>query len=413
MMSSNFLQELINSGIVFINLSNQDFKSGTKDGVYATAYNKTKVLQDVWDWKNKVLNYISNFTDFKKTLEYEKSEFKYSEKLTENEFYDRYGNQVLLKQLCKPMIQFLEQEISRNTLPPAQKITMVESVTSKHKRKIETQWFSNIKTEDDLLRNRRVFNILKNEVMRLSEIPEKKFQHKFSTQDIEILEMLINLGIAKYDLVELDKMTGNNFNKIIDAQIDGVKLNHLLNRVNGKGSVLKRDILEYFTEDVGSRLKEEQLQEIFNSFGLPDKMLEVDAKNDCGYVFSYLTSSKNTKDLNTFLQILNLSLHPIYFKADKIEAKKKRDKYITMLEYANLKLINIPENKLNGLEKPMVADSNKITNITFVRNGNRKTDKTYLIILNNDYTRTYEIKNVSKSIRILETFENKKQIPSS
>ncbi|MBT4209583.1 MAG: hypothetical protein HOE19_01565 [Candidatus Komeilibacteria bacterium] len=197
---------------------------------------------------------------------------------------------------------------------------------------------SYIKTVDELLQHRELFQ----KFMQIIDIRDVKPKHKYKTSTEEtnddLIQLLIDLDLIEYDWDEMKKQTHRVVgNRIIEFEFYGDKIIELHNRITGKNSRIKREALELIARDIGDRFTFYKIVEIFTNLGVPETIFIKDTKwRAVFYILSYYTSSKSEEDYIKALKIIQETIHPLMFAGDEDKTKETIDKYNKWLKYNNI-----------------------------------------------------------------------------
>jgi len=202
-------------------------------------------------------------------------------------------------------------------------------------KKRHSNLYSYIKTIDDFLQQRELFE----KFIKLIDIRSIKPKHIYTIPTEEsnddLIQLLIDLDLAEYDWKEIEKQTYRDIgNRIIEFTFTGDKVIELNNRVSGKNTRIKRQVLELISKDIGERFTFIKIVEIFIDFGVPESMFIQDTKwRAVFYILSYYASSQLEKDYLKTLKIIQETMHPLMFGGDEEKAKESREKYNKWLKY--------------------------------------------------------------------------------
>ncbi len=211
---------------------------------------------------------------------------------------------------------------------------------NKTKKTRRSNLLSYIKTEDEFLQHRELFQ----KFMQIIDIRDVKPEHKYRTSTEEanddLIQLLIDLDLVEYDWDEMKKQTHRVVgNRIIEFEFYGNKIIELHNRISGKSSRIKREALELIARDIGDRFTFYKIVEIFTDLGVPETIFIKDTKwRAVFYILSYYTSSKSEEDYLKALKIIQEIIHPLMFAGDEEKAKETIDKYNKWLKYNNIKI---------------------------------------------------------------------------
>ena len=200
---------------------------------------------------------------------------------------------------------------------------------------------SHIKTTDELLEHRELFEKFTTIVRSAGEIsPKAYYKIPVDEANDDLVQLLIDLKIADYDWDEMAKQTHRQVgNRIIELGFSGAAALKLRDRVSGKNGRIKREALELVSQDIGGRFTFEKMKRLCTDLGVPETMFVPDTKwRALFYVLSYYTTSEKHEDYLLALKIIQEALHPLMFGGDEVKAKETREKYKQWLKYDRIEI---------------------------------------------------------------------------
>jgi len=251
---------------------------------------------------------------------------------------DRSDQRRILKKLEEQKyIKNLQASEDNNTfwLEKVQKRVKKQPATKKKRR---GNILSHIKTTDQLLQNRSLFD---KSIQVLGEMQANhQYKHSTNEENDDLIQLLIDLELVTYDWNDIEKQTHRQVgNRIIEFEFEANKILPLRERVTGKNGIVRKEALELLAEDIGEHFTLNQIQSAFTDIGVPETMFIDGTKwQVVFYIISYYTTSKDAKDHTMFLKILERVTHPLAFKGDEDEAKKVQERYNKYLKYDRITL---------------------------------------------------------------------------
>jgi hypothetical protein len=213
------------------------------------------------------------------------------------------------------------------------RVTKKKSATKKR-----SNVYSHIKTTDELLQKRELFE----KALKIFGEMEANHSYKHSTyeENDDLVQLLIDLDLIKYDWKEMEKQTHREIgNRIIEFSFEANKVIELKNRVSGKKGRVQKEALELISKEIGERYTLDKIVRIFTDIGVPESMFTKDTKwRAVFYVLSFYTTSNEHSNHIMFLKILERVLHPLSFEGDEGEAEKTQEKYNKYLKYDNIQM---------------------------------------------------------------------------
>ena len=167
--------------------------------------------------------------------------------------------------------------------------------------------FSYIETVDQFIQHRELFQKF---LAILGDIKTIKPKHIYvyptEEKNDDLIQLLIDLKIAKYDWNEIEKQTHREIgNRLIEFSFEGDKIIELVNRISGKNGRIKNETLELILRDIGDRFTFVKIVSIFTDVGVPESMFIHDTKwRAVFYIFSYYATSSDPENWNKLLKII-------------------------------------------------------------------------------------------------------------
>lgn len=194
---------------------------------------------------------------------------------------------------------------------------------------------SYIKTTDELLQHRSLFEKFRDMVRDVRNLQARFYRGETEERNDDLVQLLIDLGIVQYDWEKMDEQKHRQVgNRIIEFTFDGSKALYLSNRISGIGGIVRKEALELVAKEIGDRLTMSKIVEFFTGQGVPESMFVPDTKwRAVFYVLSFYATSKAHTDHLKLLKIVEAILHPLMFAGDEEKAREAREKYIKWLKY--------------------------------------------------------------------------------
>lgn len=210
----------------------------------------------------------------------------------------------------------------------------------KAQQKKRSNVYSHIKTTDELLQKRELFE----KTLKIFGEMEPNHSYKSSTyeENDDLVQLLIDLGLIEYDWKEIEKQTHREVgNRIIEFSFEANKIISLKERISGKNGKVRKSALELIAKDIGERFTLNEIVQIFIDVGVPESMFIQDTKwRAVFYVLSYYTTSKEATNQTLFLKVLEQVVHPLSFDGDEEKAKETQTKYSKYLKYDHIVVQN-------------------------------------------------------------------------
>jgi len=200
---------------------------------------------------------------------------------------------------------------------------------------------SHIKTIDDFLRNRDLYEKF---VQMVGDTRIIKAAHKYKLpteeQNDDLIQLLIDLGVVEYDWNEMQKQTHREVrNRIIEYTLSGDKFLEIVGRVTGKNGHVRREALELISKEIGNRFTLDKIVQFFRDQGVPESMFVQDTKwRAVFYVLSYYSTAEYDGDFHIFLKLIQEALHPLMFAGDTVKTVKTREEYQGWLKYDGIRI---------------------------------------------------------------------------
>lgn len=218
----------------------------------------------------------------------------------------------------------------------------VQKETVQETKERRSYLYSRIKTKGQLVQNRELFQKV------LQIVGEIEPRHKYTTptneENDDVIQLLIDLGLAEYDWSNLDKQTHRAIgNRIIEFSFEADRIIDLKNRVIGKNGRVKKEALDLISKDIANRYTLDEVVQVFCDVGVPESMFihNADEYSSVFYVLSFYSTTGDEEehdDLKQFRKILEKVLHPLAFGGDEGKAKETRTKYNSYLKYDKVEL---------------------------------------------------------------------------
>lgn len=197
--------------------------------------------------------------------------------------------------------------------------------------------FKHIKTTDELLQNRELFE----KFLKIIDIKSIKAGHSYviptEEKNDDLIQLLIDLKLIEYDWKKLNKQKHRTVgNRIIEFKFEADKVLELYDRISGKNKRIKKQALELISKEIASRFSLNKLVEIFSDLGVPESMFVPDTKwRAVFYVLSYYASGE---ECLKFLKIIEELLHPLMFEGDEAKSEEARKKFKQWFKCSNFSL---------------------------------------------------------------------------
>lgn len=204
---------------------------------------------------------------------------------------------------------------------------------TKKEEKIRKSGYSNkIKNIDDLLQNvelrKKCFSII---AWDNSNVPQRG---RFYTMGVdeqydEIVLLMEDLGLIKADWEYLGKQPHRQVGyRLINIAYGVDKFFDLLDRINGKTAIIKKQTLEFIARHSGEQSSGSHLVDLLETWGVPKSLIEYPNTKwrMIDTVLTYYASSSSPEDHQMLFKIIEEIAHPLMYAGDKEKSLEVQDK---------------------------------------------------------------------------------------
>ncbi|MFZ2556172.1 MAG: hypothetical protein WAZ27_04550 [Minisyncoccia bacterium] len=261
------------------------------------------------------------------------------ELLTLDEYED--GPTIISRAEQWSIVRKLEQEgYVKNVEPDENKFSawmeLVPKAKPGRKKTRHSNLLSHIKTTDELIQHRALFQKFLDIIEHIGNIkPKRTYRCETDERNDDLIQLLIDLNVVEYDWDKMKEQTHRQIgNRIIEFTFDGGKALALRHRVSGVGGIVRKEALELVSKEIGDRFTMNKIVEFFTGQDVPENMFVQDTKwRAIFYVLSFYATSKSHREHLKLLKLIEAVLHPLMFDGDEEKTKKARDKYTKWLKY--------------------------------------------------------------------------------